>query len=151
MLKESKGEVMAHWQIFCIVGVISLILEMVIPSFFFLNFSVAGFLTAILTIWILKGTYLGVIFVFLTLLSLLLLRPFCLSKFKSTNTQTGVESTYFGKIAKVIEPVSRTSGTISIFDERWNARLIEGDDVIPVGSEVRIIKNDSLMMYVIKA
>ena len=39
---------------------------------------------------------------------------------------------------------------MSIFDERWDARLAEGDEEIPVGSDVKIVKNDSLIMYVEK-
>lgn len=47
----------------------------------------------------------------------------------------------------MIEPVTKTTGAITIYDERWNAR-VDNDEEIPAGSEVRIIRNDSLIMYV---
>lgn len=141
---------MTLWEIFGITAVVTMLLEMVIPSFFFLNFSLAGIITAIASVWIQNPITLWILFIVLSLVSLLVFRPFCMKKFKNGKSQTGVESTYFGKIAKVIEPITTTSGTISIFDERWNARLAQGTDEIPIGSEVKIVKNDSLIMYVEK-
>lgn len=141
---------MVFWQIFGIVAVIAVIFEMVLPSFFFLNFAIAGILTAIVSVWVENFIHLLVIFLVLSLASLILFRPLFVKKFKPENNQSGVESTYFGKIAKVTETITKSSGAISIFDERWDARLAEGDEEIPAGAEVKIVKNDSLIMYVEK-
>lgn len=141
---------MEFWQIFGIVAVIAIIMEMLLPTFFFLNFAIAGIVTAIISIWLTNFVHLMIVFVTLSLVSLLIFRPLFLKKFKPENSQTGVENTYFGKIAKVIEPVTQSSGAISIFDERWEARIEAGEDVIPVGEQVKIVKNDSLVMYVCK-
>ena len=63
--------------------------------------------------------------------------------------ETGMEGKYIGKIVKVIEPVTKFSGAITIYDERWEAR-VDSDEEIPAGSEVKIVKYDSLVLTVEK-
>ena len=139
---------MVHWQIFLIAGVVSLILEMIVPSMFFLNFAISGVLTAIISLWVTDITVLVIDFAVIALLSIILLRPFLLKTLKSSNEkETGVKSEYIDQIAKVVQPVNKFAGVITVYDERWEAR-VENDDEIPEGTEVRIIKNDSLIMYV---
>lgn len=139
---------MVLWQIFVIAGIASMILEMVIPSGFFLNFALSGFITAVIALFVSDLTILIIDFVVIAFLSLLLLRPILLKTLKSSKEkETGVKSEYIGQIVKVILPVTKFSGAITIYDERWEAR-VENDDEIPEGTEVRIVKNDSLIMYV---
>lgn len=139
---------MVLWQIFLIIGVVSLILEMVLPSMFFLNFTISGIITAIISLFVKDFDILVIDFIVIALLSLFILRPLLLRTFKaSKEKETGVNSEYIGKIAKVVHPINKFSGVINIYDERWEAR-VENDEEIPEGSEVRIIKNDSLIMYV---
>ena len=80
-------------------------------------------------------------------MSFVFLRPILLKKY-SKETETGINDKYIGKTAKAIEDISAQGGAISIYDERWNA-LTEGE-IIPAGSEVKIVRNDSLVMYVEK-
>ena len=142
---------MLQWQIFGIVSALAMLLEMFMPSFFFLNFALAGIATAVIAVWIQTPALLWIIFSILTLVSLIIFRPFCIKRFKGdNNSQTGVESTYHGKIAKVVEPVTKNSGCITLYDERWSARLADGEEEIPVGNEVKIVGNDSLIMFVEK-
>lgn len=139
---------MVLWQIFVIAGIASLILEMIIPSGFFLNFALSGFITAVIALYVSDFTVLIIDFVVIAFLSLLILRPILLKTLKSSKEkETGVKSEYIGQIVKVVQPVSKFSGVITIYDERWEAR-VDNDDEIPAGTEVRIIKNDSLIMYV---
>ncbi len=139
---------MQLWQIYSIVGVVGIILEMVIPSMFFLNIAIAGFITAIISLFIHDSNILAIDFIVLAIVSVFLLRPMLLRLLKSSkDKETGINSEYIGKVVKVIEPISKYKGAITIYDERWDAR-IENDDEIPAGSEVRIVKNDSLVMYV---
>jgi membrane protein implicated in regulation of membrane protease activity len=142
---------MLYWQIFGIVAVIAMLLEMTMPSFFFLNFAFAGIFTAAAAVWIDDPAILWIIFSVVTLISLFSLRPFCLKNFRNNeNSQTGVESEYHGKIAKVIEPITVNSGSISIYEERWDARLANDGEEIPAGADVKIVGNESLIMYVEK-
>ena len=136
---------MVLWEMFVIVGLACLILEMIVPSMFFLNFSVAGFITAIVALHIHGWVNLTLIFVGLSLISVLFLRPLLL-KNKECKT-TGMEGKYIGKVVKVIEPVGKSSGAITIYDERWEARC-DTEEPIPAGNEVRIVKYDSLVLTV---
>ena len=138
---------MQLWTIFVVAGLASLILEMVMPTMFFLNFAVAGLITAILAIFITNWVHLVLIFVALSLVSIVFLRPILIKHKDSKENKTGMEDKYIGKIVKVKEPVSKFSGAITIYDERWEARC-ENDDTIPEGTEVRIVKYDSLILTV---
>lgn len=140
---------MVLWEIFAIAGLICLILEMVVPSMFFLNLAVAGFITAIIAVYLTNWVALSIIFVFLSILSILFLRPVLLRNKKTKEQETGIEGKYIGKEAKVTDTITKTSGAISIYDERWEARIL-GDEEIPAGSMAKIIKNESLIMFVEK-
>lgn len=139
---------MLHWQILLIAGILFLIIEIFTPVLFFLNFALACFLTAILALFVLSWNILIPAFVAFSAIFLLFLRPL-LIKSKNGDKKTGVEEKYIGKTAKVLEPVTTTSGVVSIYDERWNARSNSGEE-IPAGTEVKIIKNESLLLYVEK-
>ena len=140
---------MVLWEIFAIAGLIFIILEMLVPSMFFLNLAVAGFITAIISIWISNWVYLVLIFTGLSVLSILFLRPVLIKNKNDKQQETGMEGKYIGKTVKVIEPVSKYSGAITIYDERWEART-ENDETIPSGCEVKIIKYNSLILTVEK-
>lgn len=132
------------WQIFAVVGLICLILEMTIPTMFFLNFAVAAFITAACSIYIYEVTALIIIFATVSLISLLFLRPLLVKKTHKSQ-ETGIVAKYIGKTAKVIDTITPEKGAISIYDERWEARA---DHEIPTGKEVIIERNESLVMYV---
>ena len=134
------------WQIYVIAGLLFIILEMAVPSMFFLNLAVAGFITAVVSLFVTSWIYLIFIFTVLSILSIALLRPLLLRK-SNKEQQTGMEGKYIGKIVKVIEPVDRYNGAITVYDERWEART-DSDEQIPVGSEVKIVKYDSLILTV---
>lgn len=113
-----------------------------------MNLAIAGFITAIISLFINNADMLTIDFIILSLVSLFVLRPLLLRTLKSSkDKETGISGDYIGKIVKVIEPVTKYSGAITIYDERWDAR-IEDEGEIPAGSEVRIIRNESLVMYV---
>lgn len=140
---------MVLWEIFAIAGLAFLILEMIVPSMFFLNLALAGFVTAIVALFVKSWIILTFIFVVLSILSILLLRPILIKQKESKEKETGMEGKYIGQIVKVIEPVTKFSGAITIYDERWEART-GSDETIPIGSEVRIVKNESLVLTVEK-
>ena len=61
--------------------------------------------------------------------------------------ETGINSKYIDKIARAEENITASSGVITIYGERWDARS-ENGTIIPKGSEVKIIRNESIIMYV---
>ena len=137
---------MVLWEFIVICGIVFVLLELFIPSMFFLNFAVAAFITAVISLFTAKLIALTLVFFVFSFLSFAFLRPLLLKR-RGKELETGVNDKYIGKKAKVIEDVSGENGAISIYDERWNARTDDGS-VIPAGTEVVIIKNDSLTMFV---
>lgn len=137
---------MEFWQILTLAGILFLIIEIFMPMFFFLNFAIACFLTAILALFIVDWNILIPVFVMFSAIFLLFLRPI-LIKSRNGDKKTGVEEKYIGKIAKVTDTITKTSGVVSIYNERWEARS-ETDEEIPVGTEVKIIRNESLLLFV---
>lgn len=139
---------MDYWQLLLIAGILFLIIEMFTPMVFFLNFALACFITAIIAVFISDLNYLVPVFVVFSAVFLLFLRPFLIRKKVNGNgTKTGVEEKYIGKIAKVTDTVTLNSGVISIYNERWEARSNTGEE-IPVGADVKIVRNESLVLYV---
>ena len=132
------------WQIFLILAMIFLLIEMFVPMLFFVNFALACFVVASLTIYTTDITVLTVVAVALSGLFLWLLRPILMEKL---HAKTGVEDKYIGKVVKVIEPINSNGGAITIYGERWNAKA---DEEIEAGADVEIIRNDSLILYVKK-
>ena len=139
---------MPLWELLCVVGVGFVILEIFTPSMFFLNFALASFITALASVYIANKFALVLIFFVLSFLSFAFLRPIIMKK-NTKETKTGIEDKYIDRAAKVVEEVSEYKGVISIYDERWEARS-EDKSVIPAGAEVKIIRNESLIMYVTK-
>lgn len=137
---------MQYWQLLVITGVIFIIIEIFTPMMFFLNLALACFLTAVVALFITDWNILIPVFVAFSAFLLMFLRPI-LIRSRGNGKSTGVEAKYIGKIAKVVETVTSTGGVVSIYDERWNARSISGGE-IPVGSEVKIVRNESLLLYV---
>ena len=137
---------MIIWQLLAVCGIGFIILEIFTPSMFFLNFALASFLTAIISFWIKTSFYLVVIFFILSFVSFVFLRPIIMRRY-SKSTETGLKSKYLGQIAKADSDISADSGVITIYGERWDARTEDGS-VIPQGSGVKIIRNDSIIMYV---
>ena len=136
------------WQFLCVVGIAFVILEIFTPSMFFLNFALAAFITAGITLITLNKFALVLAFFLLSFLSFVFLRPMLLRR-NSKETETGIEGKYIGKTAKVIEEVGANGGVITIYGERWEARSLD-EQIIPVGDDVKIVNNDSLVMFVEK-
>ena len=137
---------MVIWQWLAISGMAFLMLEMFTPSMFFLNFSLAAFITAVLSIYTSNAYVLGISFFIFSFVSFAFLRPILIKKFVKSK-ETGINSKYIGQIAKTETEINQTSGVISIYGERWEARS-ENGSVIPQHSDVKIIRNESIIMYV---
>ena len=137
---------MILWQLLAICGIAFLILEMFTPSMFFLNFALASFITAVLSLYTTNTTVLVIAFFVFSFVSFIFLRPIIMKKL-SKSQETGINSKYIDKIAKAETEITTSSGVISIYGERWEARS-ENGSVIPQGSEVKIVRNESIIMYV---
>ena len=139
---------MTLWEFLVICGIGFVILELFTPGMFFLNFAAAAFITAIAALFTSKMITLVLIFFVMSFLSFIFLRPLLLKKI-TKETETGVNDKYIGKTVRVVEEVTSDRGVITIYGERWEARTIDGS-VIELNANAKIIKNESLIMFVEK-
>ena len=137
------------WQMILCIGIAFLVIEMFTPTMFFLNFALAAFVCAVLSLFITNIMTLIVMFVILSITLIFVLRPLLMKNMQNKKLNTGIESKYIGKTARVVENIDKTNGVISIYDERWQARNID-EGVIEKGSTVEILSNESIVMYVRK-
>ena len=129
---------MEMWQMWAVAGAVLVILEMLTPAMFFLNLALACFGVAAAAFFTVDLYVLVPLWVVLSAIFLLFLRPLLNRRHAAQSTATGMGQ-YVGK----------DSGVIGIFGERWEART-EYNEKIPVGSNVVIERNDNLTMYVKK-
>ena len=139
---------MALWQMFAVCGISFLILEIFTPSMFFLNFALSAFITAVLSLYVKNSYLLLILFVVFSFISFLFLRPVIMKRF-SKSKETGINSKYIGQIVKSETDITANSGVILIYGERWEARSEDGS-IISQGSDVKILRNESIIMYVSK-
>ena len=92
---------MDAWQVLAVVGIVCLILEMMAPAMFFLNFATSAFITAICSLFIIDWMWLTFIFIVVSLVSLFWLRPLLMKKTKKSQ-ETGMAGKYIGKTANVL-------------------------------------------------
>ena len=141
---------MSTWIVFLIVAIIFFMIEIYTPTMFFLNFAFAAAICAVLGIFTDNYNILVPIFVILSILFLLFLRPlFNITRKKEANSP--LESQYINKQATAITDVDFYSGRIKIYDEDWEARTLSEDEPeIKKGDKVKIIRHDDLTMFVEK-
>ena len=139
---------MILWQLLAICGITFLILEMFTPSMFFLNFSLASFICAILSLYTKNLYVLTIAFFVFSFVSFIFLRPIIIKRFNKAK-ETGINSKYIGQTARAEVDITSSCGVISIYGERWEARS-ENGTTIEKGSEVKIVRNESIIMYVEK-
>ncbi len=140
---------MELWMIYVIISIVAVVVEIFAPTMFCINFAIAGILTALISIFWGDLTSSLVMFVILSVLSLLFIKPI-LVKTLMKDTKADFKGQYYGKIVKCIEAISQTDGAVTIYDERWEARLQYEGEEIPVGADVKIVGNDSLILFVEK-
>ena len=139
---------MEKWQVFAIIGVVMLIIEILTPTLFFLNIAIAGFITMFFAFFIDRWDYLIYIMIAWSGLMLFFLYPVLVKRNKKNDLKTGMDK-YIGQKAKVLEKVTKKSGAVSVFDERWNARIEDGKS-IDVGEEAVIYRSENLTLFVRK-
>jgi len=117
------------WMLFVILSIIAALVEIFVPTLLAINFAFAGIVTAIISIfWGTTGT-LTLIFIVLSLLSILFIKPM-LTKHVSKEADDDFEQKYIGKIVKSISKINCVEGAVTIYDERWEARTqIEGEEI----------------------
>lgn len=139
---------MDMWLMLLIAAVVFLVLEMFTPTLFFINLAVAAAVSAIFAYLGFSSLFVTFVFLIVAIATIWLVRPILLKQINEKKVSTGLDDKYIGKIAKVVREVSKTEGRVAIYGEEWQA-ITDGEN-IPVGSEVKILSNDSIIFKVEK-
>ncbi len=137
------------WALILCLGITFLIFEMIFPAIFFLNFALAAFICAVISLFTTNISLLAFSFAVLSIISLYTIRPLLVRKERDKKQQSGIEAKYIGKTANAVSKIDKNGGAISIYDERWQARTTD-DSEIEAGQKVEITGNESIVMLVRK-
>ena len=140
---------MELWMLFVIIAIIAGVVEIVAPTLFCINFAIAALISAVVSIF--WGGFVGnmIVFIALSIFSIIFIKPM-LEKLLKKEDEADFNAQYVGKIVKVIEPITNLKGAVTIYEERWEARLKEAGEEIPVGADVKIVSNESTILFVEK-
>ena len=116
---------MEVWQLWGVIGILLIIVEMFTPVLFFLNLAIATIVTGTVSYYIsLSGTEQVLIFAAASVILLAFLRPMLL-KIKDAPEKTGMD-TYLGQKAKVTQKAKEMKYTVIL---PKNLVLYGGEDI----------------------
>ena len=137
------------WQVWGIIAVLCLILELSSGDFFIICFSI-GAVFAIISAVLGLGIYWQIfIFAIFSLLSVLFVRPVALRWLhKNEPNKPSNADALLGRTGKVTEEISvGGNGYVQIDGDMWKA-VSSSETVIPVGTTVRVIGRESTIITV---
>lgn len=139
------------WQLWALVSIICLILELTNGDFFIMCFAIGGAITAIASA---AGAsfYCGLaIFAATSVLSLFFVRPAML-KYLHKNEESRVSNmdAILGRIGTVSQPIERDGyGRVAIDGDDWKAVSADGEP-ISYGEKVKVVGRESIIITVEK-
>ena len=137
------------WQLWAVVAVICLIMELTAGDFFIICFSIGAFFAAIVAA-LGGGIYLQLVaFAVFTLISLFWVRPFAKRYLhKGEDTRVSNADALMGRQGRVVEAVKADGfGRVQIDGDIWKTVTRESAD-IPEGTNVRVIGRESTIITV---
>jgi len=137
------------WQMWAVIAVVCLILELTAGDFFIICFSIGAVFAAI-TAAVGGGIYLQLLmFAVFTLISLFWVRPFAQRYLhKGEDNRVSNADALLGRQGRVVETVKADSfGRVQIDGDIWKAVTNETSN-IPEGSNVRVIGRESTIITV---
>ena len=138
------------WQMWAVVAVICLILELTAGDFFIICFAIGAVGAAIDAGLLGNGIYAQLfVFVVITLLSLFYVRPFAKRYLhKGEDKRISNAAALLGRQGRVVETVVAGGyGRVQIDGDIWKA-VTQGDADIPEGSNVTVIDRESTIITV---
>ena len=137
------------WQMWAVVAVVCLILELMAGDFFIICFSIGAVFAAIAAAFGLGFYSQLVAFAVFTLISLFWVRPFAKRYLrKGEDRRVSNADALLGRQGRVVETVEADSfGRVQIDGDVWKAVTKESAD-IPEGSNVRVIDRKSTIITV---
>lgn len=138
------------WQMWAVVAVICLILELTAGDFFIICFAIGAVGAAIDAGLLGNGIYAQLFtFVVITLLSLFYVRPFAKRYLrKGEDKRISNADALLGRQGRVVEPVVAGGfGRVQIDGDIWKA-VTQGDADIPEGATVTVVGRESTIITV---
>ena len=137
------------WQMWAVVAVVCLILELMAGDFFIICFSIGAVFAAIAAAFGLGFYSQLVAFAVFTLISLFWVRPFAKRYLrKGEDRRVSNADALLGRQGRVVETVEADGfGRVQIDGDVWKALTKESAD-IPEGSNVRVIDRESTIITV---
>jgi membrane protein implicated in regulation of membrane protease activity len=137
------------WQLWAVVAVICLIMELTAGDFFIICFSIGAFFAAIVAA-LGGGIYLQLVaFAVFTLISLFWVRPFAKRYLhKGEDTRVSNADALMGRQGRVVEAVKADGfGRVQIDGDIWKAVTNEAQDITS-GTNVRVVGRESTIITV---
>ena len=137
------------WQMWAVISVICLILELTAGDFFIICFSIGAFFAAIVAA-LGVNIYLQLLaFALFTLISLFWVRPFAQRYLhKGEDNRVSNADALMGRQGRVVETVKADGfGRVQIDGDIWKAVTNEAQD-IPEGANVRVVGRESTIITV---
>lgn len=138
------------WQLWTLVGILCLILELTSGDFFIMCFSIGAFVTAIVAAFVPSFTVQVIVFAVASLLCLLFVRPLALKYFhrKDPDRPSNADA-MIGRRGVVTEKIEAGGyGRVKIDGDSWKAQSSISSD-INKGTRVEVTAIDSVIITVI--
>ena len=135
------------WQVWAVVSIVCLILELSSGDFFIICFSIGAVFSIVAAVFGLGIYWQLFIFAIFSLLSVLFVRPVALRYLhKNDPNKPSNADALIGRTGKVTEPIAAGSnGYVQIDGDLW--RAVSNND-IPVGTTVRVVGRESTIITV---
>lgn len=140
------------WQLWVLVTVVCLILELTSGDLFILCFSIGALVTAVLSAFGLGFYGQLAVFVVASVLSLLFVRPSLVRRLHGRKKERlSNADALIGRIGRVSEAIEQGGyGRVAIDGDDWNAVSSDGT-YVPMGQNVRVVGRESIIITVEKA
>jgi len=135
------------WQVWAVVSIVCLILELSSGDFFIICFSIGAVFSIVAAVLGLGIYWQLFIFAIFSLLSVLFVRPVALRYLhKNDPNKPSNADALIGRTGKVTEPITvGSNGYVQIDGDLW--RAVSNND-IPVGTTVRVVGRESTIITV---
>ena len=137
------------WQVWLLVSIICLILELTNGDFFIFCFAIGGIGGLAISLFTDSLSWQIIIFAIVSVLSLFFIRPVMLRYFhKKGHERKSNAEALIGRIGKVTDAIPENGyGYVQIDGDSWKAHTPDGQSV-EVGMKVKVLNMDSIIITV---
>lgn len=144
-------EMIANWQMYVALGLLLIIIEAFISTFFLFPIGISLLFTAIAAPFLSFEAEL-ILFAFLCIINFVISVKILKPKFQKNKSHTGVDS-LIGRIVPVFEEINEEAGTgyVKVYADEWRALPTESGQIFTKNEKVKIDKMDGNKVFVSKA